>query len=312
MVAKQFIIIGQGIAGTILGFELLKAEKQIMIINDSKQPAASRTAGAVLNPHKIGSTQSTPLDHLQKFDITIQFYQRLEIQLNTSFLFEKPLVILDKNTLSDDRHFNWGVKHVYTNTYFLDAQHFLEASKEYFISKGIYLEDTFKLKPDTWRDKNYRWRDLETESILFCEGAQVRKNPIFTKHSFLKNKGDALILHIPDLSQDRIVQMGNIRLLPIGNHRFWLGTQHIWDFETVMPDEKWRTQATSDLANIINVPFQVIDHLAAERPTTPGQKLILEYDSASSIGIVNGMGSRGFTQAALHIPRYVREQLLDE
>ncbi|MCC6185918.1 MAG: FAD-binding oxidoreductase, partial [Chitinophagaceae bacterium] len=50
MIHTEYLIVGGGIAGTLLSYELLCAGKSVYLVNDEKPQAASLVAAALLNP----------------------------------------------------------------------------------------------------------------------------------------------------------------------------------------------------------------------------------------------------------------------
>src|SRR5215216_4051699 len=46
----DYIIIGQGICGTFLSWNLLKAGKKILVIDESQQFSSSKVASGIINP----------------------------------------------------------------------------------------------------------------------------------------------------------------------------------------------------------------------------------------------------------------------
>ncbi|HEY0272659.1 MAG TPA: FAD-dependent oxidoreductase, partial [Chitinophaga sp.] len=47
---KDYLIIGQGIAGTLLSWHLLQAQKDILVIDAPRPHTASRIAAGIINP----------------------------------------------------------------------------------------------------------------------------------------------------------------------------------------------------------------------------------------------------------------------
>ncbi|HIV04190.1 MAG TPA: FAD-binding oxidoreductase, partial [Candidatus Spyradosoma merdigallinarum] len=48
--ALDFVVVGQGLAGTLLALELEKRGRRVLVVDDGWKTAASRAAAGVLNP----------------------------------------------------------------------------------------------------------------------------------------------------------------------------------------------------------------------------------------------------------------------
>lgn len=46
----DYILVGQGIAGTALAWHLIQAGKRVLVVNDSTRPSASLVAAGIYNP----------------------------------------------------------------------------------------------------------------------------------------------------------------------------------------------------------------------------------------------------------------------
>jgi len=87
----DFIIIGQGIAGTCLAWTLISENKKIIIIDDGHKTAASRAAAGILNPLTgIKLVKSWQSD--QQFDWAQQFYTGLEKDMGIPFFQKRKLI----------------------------------------------------------------------------------------------------------------------------------------------------------------------------------------------------------------------------
>ncbi len=46
----NFILVGQGLAGTLLAFELFRLGQTVLVFDDPEQPKASSVAAGIINP----------------------------------------------------------------------------------------------------------------------------------------------------------------------------------------------------------------------------------------------------------------------
>ena len=93
MKTVDFIVVGQGIAGTLLAFDLIDANKSVVIIDVNLKASASRVAAGLINP--VGMKRCVPSynSHLY-FPKAIERYRQLEQKLGVNFLELKPILRL--------------------------------------------------------------------------------------------------------------------------------------------------------------------------------------------------------------------------
>ena len=86
----DYIIVGQGIAGSLLAYFLLKQNKKILVIDKSYPNSASNIAAGVVNPitgRKM--VKSWLIDEVLPFAKST--YKKLEEQLNVQFFYNQDL-----------------------------------------------------------------------------------------------------------------------------------------------------------------------------------------------------------------------------
>lgn len=301
------LIVGQGIAGSVLALSLQDLSIPFEIINNESFLSASLTSGATLNFFNFRKETISEYKK-EEWENAIRYYQGLELQWKTSFLSPKPIV-----ELVEDSQYpavpSWQLfeKRIIDATYFLDARKMILSVRKMWQEKKLYRSGKINYDELKIEEQCISWRDKQYAAVIFCEGAQARNNPFTASFSWTKNKGDVLLLSIPDLDESKIYQTPLHRLLPLGNQVFWLGSQHIWQFEEAIPDLDWAQKQLEYLQENLKLPFTLLEHKVAERPTTAGQKMIIQFlENQRRIGIINGLGSKGWIRAANLIPQFAK------
>lgn len=88
----DYLIIGQGLAGSLLAWELIQRQKKVFIV-DNNQSNASLVAAGLINPVTgMRFVKSTEVDHLLPSAYT--YYQKLSQRFTQSFYIEKPMLRL--------------------------------------------------------------------------------------------------------------------------------------------------------------------------------------------------------------------------
>lgn len=328
----EYLIIGQGIAGTLLSYELLCAGKKVMVIDGPSAHKASLVAGAMINP-MIGKNW-TPALHQEIFiPAALSAYKALGQLLNTTVIKESSLLVFHKHE-ANERVFNASqvsnsnnlhllpgkqIKDLQAQFHFshsvgcvapvwlIDAEHLLQAWRNYLNTRNSLLADRFHFEDCQISDNSIRYKNIQANKIIFCEGAIARDNPLFQSLPFTKNRGEALLLSIPNLSTEHIYHQ-ELRLIPKSDGLFWCGSNYQWSFENLSPDEEWRKKTEQQLKKWLRIPFDVQHHLVAERPTTAGQvPLTGVHPTQKNVFIFNGLGTRGYSSGP-----YLAQQLCQQ
>jgi len=314
----DFIVIGQGLAGSLLGYELIKAGKKILIIDEDRASTSSKIAAGIIMPitgRRIVKTW--------KADILIPFakniYNDIESALEAKFFFDLPAIEIFTSTknrndwsaksvevgfekyISEEIHpdilknnFNAQYGAITINrSGFLDISRLIESFKKYFKSRNIFESCKFsfydlKINPDA-----VEWKNISASKIIFCEGASAVNNPYFKYLPFLPAKGEILEIYAPELIQDCIINKGMF-ILPLGNHHFKAGSTYEWDFKNDQPSAMGKKQIESFLKKLLRVKYEIIHHDAAIRPAVQDRRPFIGlHPHYSAIGIFNGLGTKG-------------------
>lgn len=315
----DYIIVGQGIAGTLLAHDLIEANQSVLIIDKSHAAMASKVAAGLFNPVGVKRCiRSWRVDDFLPF--AIDRYRALESKLDASFLNETPIYRLFAN---EDNKKQWQIKcsnegmddfignFEAANTYpylkddfggasispagNLDVVKFLDASREFFKSLDCLLEEEFNF--DLLEEDVGIYRGVQAKKIIFCEGFRAIYNPYFKYLPFSPTKGEILTIRIPSLvKMDKIVSKG-IFIMPLGNHLYRVGAtynHHEWD-DVVTPEGIAYLQ--NKIEEILEEEYEIISEKAGVRPTVRDRRPFLGvHPKHEKLAIFNGLGTRGVIQ----------------
>ena len=336
------LIIGQGLAGTHLAYQLMQAGKKILIIDDDaphtpdcRQASSSKTAAGIVLPltgRRIVKTWMA--DTLIPY--ALNTYTQLENLTNQKFYTRIPVLEL----LTTPKHFNdWqqraydhspqAIKNFYNNKfsnpkgiisqcgtmkikncYWLNTTVFLNAMKTYFINQGVYLNANISYDDLHITNTEITYQNHTASNAIFCTGAQ-NIPPIFNNIPFQLSKGEILTIYCKELTQRYIINSG-IFILPIGRQRFRVGSTYDWQDLTTTPTLYAREKLEQQLKEFLSLPYTVIDHQAAIRPTIKERKPVIGFHPThQNIGILNGLGTKGVMLApwfANHFTNHITNQ----
>ena len=196
----DFIIVGQGLAGTLLAYDLIELEKSVIIIDTHLKASASRVAAGLINP--VSMRRCIPAMPYNYLTTAFNRYSDLEDKLNSRFLFKKPLLRLfdsfETKDLWIDKYENKQMdlyidNFCAENTFpflkdefssaivepagHLDLKKFLTFSREYFIDNDVLIEEKFNFSE--FNKKHISYKNLKADKIIFCDGIRIKENPFF-------------------------------------------------------------------------------------------------------------------------------------
>lgn len=330
----EFLIVGQGICGTFLSWELQKAGKSFIIIDEDKTNTASKVASGVINPITGRRLVKTwMIDELLPFafaaytelgaSIGIQCISQKDIidffptpQMRLAFLervASDPQYLSlpnDENDLQDLFNYSLGYGSI-APCYLVDLQMLLPAFRKQLEATSL-LEEIFDISQLKIEEHQIAYKDIVADRIIFCDGRAGLDNPLFQKLPFALSKGEALIVNIPDLPRNNIFKKGT-SIVPWQDDLFWVGSSYEWEFENDQPTDLFRDRISRQLKDVLQLPFTVVDHKAALRPGTLERRPFIGWHPMQpSVGIFNGMGTKGCSLAPFFAKQFVENIIREE
>ena len=318
MIKVEYLIIGQGLAGSNLAFHLLNENKSVLIVDKHRKNTSSKVAAGLMNPVTGRRFAKTWLAE-KIFPYAKSFYKDKEQLLKGNFYHEVSIhryfgSIEDQNTWmgrsSDNEikpyigHFSEentkGIQNTFggaeiLNGGWLDTNVFLELSRKYFIENDCLIDDDFtisSLKKDT---KKIEWNDIQVENIIFCEGYRAKDNPYFDWLPFTFAKGEVLDIKMEGISKD-VIHNKNGFILHTSDDNFKVGATFRWNEMNEEPTERSLNELKEKLTKITSNDYYIIDQKASIRPTTKDRRPFIGHNQQhKNIFIFNGFGSKGVT-----------------
>ena len=336
----DYLIVGQGLAGSVVSDFLLQEGKKILVLNLSKQNSSSHVAAGIFNPitgRRV--VKSWMADTLIPY--ANNYYKTLEIKLQTNFFH--PIDVIE--VISNVKDLNeWQIrmeedsmkKHLeyivpdnlyrtkispYLKLFRINSSGWMNISK--FISVyGNKLNVTKNLEEELFdyrllkiEENLINYKEHKSRRIIFCEGPNVSNNPLWQGLPMVPAKGEILTIECMNFPEDFILLNG-IFILPQGNNQFRAGATYEWNFENDLPTQKGKTKLVERLESILKIPFKIIDHRAAIRPTVKDRRPIIgKHRDHKNVFIFNGLGTKGVLLApyfANHFAEYLNGSDLNE
>jgi glycine/D-amino acid oxidase-like deaminating enzyme len=311
------IIVGQGLAGTLLANELFRQNKTVMIFDDPVQPKASSVAAGLINPVVFRRmTKSWLVD--EAFPQMESTYMQLGELLHRQLYFPCQMLKVAREDLMDlwknktfanhlesylnaDPDFNLANKY-FTNTFSfgcvnksgrVDIQSLIHSFSAFLQEQNSLRKIEFDYQKLTLETVGVTYGDVRAEKIIFCEGSSASENPFFKNLSFKHSKGELLELKISGLNLDKIVS-DEVFVMPLGNDRYKVGATYSWDELNWETTHSAREKLISKLGKIISINPEIVNQKAGIRPTMHDRKPVIGLlPDNPQIGIFNGLGSKG-------------------
>ncbi|MCT4603933.1 MAG: FAD-binding oxidoreductase [Marinifilum sp.] len=323
---KKFLIVGQGIAGSLLAYNMYKAGLNFKIISSLELRKASDVAAGLFNPVVFKRlTKSWMVDDC--LPVMFDTYRELEEFLGHKFVYEKDILkplseqetLLWKERREQENFTNYiadiGINNVgkgikgfssygrVTKSGYVDMPKMLKKLRKFFKREGLIIDSYFDYKDLGFIDNQISWHGVMAETIVFCEGYRAVDNPYFGDLGFKPTKGELLEIYCKDLQEDYIINK-QLFVMPVGNHRFKVGATYDWNHLDEETTEEAKSDLTERLDDLIDLPYKIVNHWAGVRPTVSDRRPILGiHPLHEHIAIFNGLGTKGVMLA----PYFARE-----
>ncbi|MFN8281805.1 MAG: FAD-dependent oxidoreductase [Chitinophagales bacterium] len=329
----DFLIVGQGIAGTLLAEELLNHQQSVKIIDRYHSNSSSNIATGIVNPvtgRKLVKTWMID-DLLPVCDVV---YQSIERKLDTKFMYHQPIYKLFSNEddiaiwnkrKNDIEYTSYlgniiSIQNKFVNNhlgagiiekcFWLDVPLFIATFRKHFIKNDLLSDEVFDYNELKITD-TIQYQNIKAKHIIFCEGYKAIENPLFNFIPFTTAKGEYLVFQSDELQLDTILNK-NFILLPKGNNMYSVGSTFVWnDLEETMTESS-RQELTEKLTKIITCDFTILEEKAGIRPTMKDRRPVLgSHPQYKNVHILNGFGTKGVSLGTYFAKHLVQNLLFD-
>ena len=318
---KHSLIVGLGLAGLAYAEHLRRAGLSFHII-DSGTGGSSQIAAGIYNPtvlKRFSLAWNGPLFH----SYAIPFYEQLKQRLNSNFIHPAPI---HKLFTKNSEHNDWiSASDQKGLGLFLDPKIYFDSNSEVKSNHGhgqvnltgrVATQTLLKSFRDSLEPEELatvifdyeslqisnsfvKYKGIEAQHIVFCEGYQMVHNPFFSSLPLVGSKGEILVIKAPGLNSKAILK-GPIFIAPIGNDLYWAGATFERQDKTLVCTEQGRNSVEEHIRKMISSDFEVIDHITQIRPTVMDRRpLVGTHPIHHNIHLLNGFGSVSYTHLTL-------------
>jgi glycine oxidase len=314
----DYIIVGQGLAGSCLAIQLLLAGKKILIVDKPDINSATRVAAGLFNPITGKKFSKTWLaDEL--FSYLNPFYKQAEELTGSQFFHPMPLY---RPFISVEEQNEWmgkSTEAVYSD--FIETSHtqpflpgqvhntlggillkhcgyvhtiqFLASVSSYIKKCALLQEEEFDESQLELKESEVVYKSWSASKIIFCQGEKVRNTKLFSWLPVRPLKGETLTIKTSD--NVNVIFNRGVYAVPF----IWkVGATYEFKDLTPTVTAQGREELIEKLNELVKFPYEIVNQEWGFRPTTPDRRPILgahpEYPNAI---IFNGLGTKGVSLA---------------
>lgn len=327
----DYIIVGQGIAGTMVGLQLERRNKSFIFVDPCLSNTSSQIAAGIVNP-VTGRRFVKSWMYEELIQQATLIYRQIENASGISIMREIDII----RTLMDHRTQNdWARKRVrsdfepfisddtdvggYANLlkdndytvgivkggYKVEIARVLDYCREKWRAEQCFRKEDLDFLNLTISNDIVEYKGIRARAIIFCEGYRFRDNPLFQISPLQPSKGELLIVRIENHNLSRLFKRKYF-YVPISNHLIWYGASNGWEVDDEKPSSLAFDKLKTALTHQLGVPFIIEDHHAAIRPTVIDRRPFMgTHPTKPNVHVFNGLGTKGASLAPYWSGRFV-------
>lgn len=323
----DFIVVGQGLAGTCLASELIRLGKRVHVIDSSELPSSSEVAGGLYNP-VTGRKMVLTWQALKLFPFLEKFYSRLERLLDTKFLNKTPLYrpfanieeVNDWQGRATQEMYLPFIEKIFTSeqhpgftrnpfggilfrqTGHVSTTKFLAAFRKKLVEEGNLSDEKFNYHELNFIEEKIVYKEYLAHKIILCDGPLGFGNELLSRVRFHALKGEVLQLKI-DYNFPYILNRNSFVLAT--DNAYIAGSNYDLDGKDWETTAKAKNEITEKIDKILNIKYEIIGQRAGLRPTSHDRRPVIGLlPTNDRIGVFNGLGTKGVSLAPYYANQF--------
>ncbi|SHK91213.1 Glycine/D-amino acid oxidase [Chishuiella changwenlii] len=314
----DYIIVGQGVAGSCMAMKLIKEKKSFIVI-DHHFHNASSIAGGIFNPvvlkrFSIVWNASKQIERLK------EVFTDFENLLHKKYIYNFPVYrifndeqekktwlkkanshpdLIDYLSIDTEQLNNFssidspiGSGEV-LHTGRIDLMNLIKDFKDYLQINDLFIKEEFDFNLLKLQDNKASYKNIEADRIIFAEGFNILNNPYFKNLPIIGVKGEVLKVKTNAILPDAVVK-GKEFLMPLENNEFFVGATYDRDHVNYDNTIEAKEYLTTGVKQFLKSDIEVVEQHASIRPTVVDRRPIIgEHPEFKQLVCLNGMGTRG-------------------
>lgn len=320
------LIVGQGLAGSTLAWRLVDRGWSVLVVDRDEPETSSKVAAGLVTPI-TGRSMAASWRIGETLPQAIRFYRDIEQRCGRRFFFERETVRVfrsaaeaagwEERVARDPEVLRWVVERRVTPGHaspwvrspwgafvmrggYLDVPGFLDATRGMLRERGGFRADEFREDELIVEDGRVRWRGVEAQRLVLCQGHEGAASRFFDWVPFRSAKGEILDLEFddPPAGGDQRILNGGAWLVPLEGGGFRAGSTYSWHALDSIPTAVGRLDIEERLRRFLLPGFRVTGHRAAVRPIINASRVLVgTHPAREPVAFFNGLGSKGSMNA---------------
>ncbi|MFZ6009195.1 MAG: NAD(P)/FAD-dependent oxidoreductase, partial [Bacteroidota bacterium] len=317
----DYIIVGQGLAGSAVAVQLLKRDKKILVIDHPAAQTSSRIAAGLFNPITGKKMVKTWMSDTL-FPYLHNYYREIEKQTEKKFFFPMPLYrpflsIEEQNEWmgrSIDPSYEPYLERIFTNPVYpevknpfggmmlkqcgyLNTTSYVEAVRDWIRQSGIFREENFLEGELIVSEDSVQYKDIQAAGIIYCQGWNTGQSKWFGALPVRPLKGETVTIKTT-WQKDVILNRG-VYVVPGGGPGLWkVGATYGFQDHTEGVTPVARTELVEGLSELVDFAIEIVAQDWGIRPTTPDRRPMLgAHPKSKRLMVFNGLGTKGVSLA---------------
>lgn len=316
----DYIIVGQGLAGSAVAVHAMLKGKRILVIDQYANNTSSKVAAGLFNP-VTGKVMGKTWMADTLFPFLHTFYHQVESATGARFFHKLPIYRPFKRADEQNEWMGnaadpgwrlyikevmlhsqpqWGARDslgglLLSNCGYVDTETYVDAVAKWISRHNILRREQFRYDKVSIHAGGVTYEGYRARAIIFCEGIGARANPWFSWLPIRPLTGEVLLIQ-PDHPFEVILNRG-VYVVPAAGGQFCVGSTYSHGIaEGVTPEG--RRELESKLTELITVNYRVSGQRWGVRPTTPDRKpLVGRHPDHACMWVFNGLGTKGISLA---------------
>jgi glycine oxidase len=330
---RPFLIVGQGLAGTALGWRLRERGVPFVIVDRDEPLTCSKVAAGLVTPI-TGMRLNLNWRFTELRDEAEALYRVLEARWGQQIYFALDQVRLFRDAAARElfrrrledpavavqvTRVDWGEGAMrllddevfaasqggfeQTGGGYLDTARYLAASRQTFAQEGCWQQgEVASQELELTADGTVGWRGAEYAAVIFCQGWEAAGERWFDWLPFQSARGSIITAQAGGLGgEQRVVNSSGCWVLPRADGSLRIGPTYEPQFDPAQPHEAdpARLEGLREkVARLVRPAVTWQEVQTAVRPIIARAKLVLgRHPQHEQVGFFNGLGSKGALRA---------------
>lgn len=317
----DFLLVGQGIAGTLLSYKLIKAGKRVHVIDQAEKNNCSRIAAGLYNPltgRKMVKTWNADVIFPEIEPFYIQLENELKIKILHTRSIYRPFGSIEEQNdwmgRSGNEDLKAYVKGIKTTSAYsevndpigglvldqcgyVDITTMLDHYSLWLKDRGMLTNEAFDENNLIISTEGIFYKGITALSLVYANGMGAVESRYFSWLPLKPNKGEILVIK-QGFTPEEIINRGVFRIT-LPNKNIKVGSTYNLQDLDLHPTEAAKVEILDKLEKLIPLPVEdIVEHKTGIRPTTMDRRPILgKHPEFGNVYLFNGLGAKGVSLA---------------